>query len=88
MYGIERYYDHYVITRNGDVLFHVDSLLEAEKELEKLNGEEKTKIEQNVVKSKRYNNYHKHTYYSLCQPDRLHLGQSRSQNREAWQRPG
>ena len=64
MYGIERYYDHYVITRNGDVLFHVDSLLEAERELEKLNGKEKTEIEQNIVKSKRYNNYHKHTHYS------------------------
>ena len=64
MYGIERYYDHYVITRNGDVLFHVDSLVEAERELEKLNGKEKTDVEQNVIKSKRYNNYHKHTHYS------------------------
>ena len=64
MYSIDRYYDHYVITRNGDVLFHVDTLLEAEKELEKLNGKEETEIKQSVIKSKRYNNYHKHTHYS------------------------
>lgn len=64
MYSIERYYDHYVITLNGDVLFHVDSLLEAEKELEKLNGKEKIEIKQNTDNSKRYNNYHKHTHYS------------------------
>ena len=64
MYGIERYYDHYVITRNGDVLFHVDTLLEAERELEKLNGKEKKEIKQNTITSQRYNNYHKHTHYS------------------------
>ena len=64
MYSIERYYDHYVITLNGDVLFHVDSLLEAEKELEKLNGREKTNLEQSGIEGIRYNNYHKHTHYS------------------------
>lgn len=63
MYGIERYYDHYVITRNGEVLFHVDSLLEAERELEKLNGKQ-SEIKGKVVNSQRYNNYHKHTHYS------------------------
>lgn len=64
MYSIDKYYDHYVIKQDGDVLFHVDSLLEAEKELEKLKGKEKVEETKNNIKSKRYNNYHKHTHYS------------------------
>ena len=64
MYSIDRYYDHYVIKYNGEVLFHVDTLLEAEMELEKINGKEDKDIEQKHHNSKRYNNYHKHTHYS------------------------
>lgn len=65
MYSIDKYYDHYVIKEGGNVLFHVDSLLEAEKELEKLNSGIQNVIKQNkYIGSKRYNNYHKHTHYS------------------------
>ena len=46
MYGIERYYDHYVIKQNDNVLFHVDTLLEAETELEKIVGKEEKDIKQ------------------------------------------
>jgi DNA polymerase III alpha subunit len=63
MYSIDKYYDHYVIKQDGDVLFHVDSLPEAEMELEKLNGKEEKNIKQ-THSSQRYNNYHKHTHYS------------------------
>lgn len=64
MYNIDKYYDHYVITQDGNILFHVDSLPEAEIELEKLNGKTQKEIKTNLNKSKRYNNYHKHTHYS------------------------
>ena len=64
MYGIEKYYDHYVVMMNGDILFHVDSLVEAEYELKKIIGEEQSKIKHNISMNKRYNNYHKHTHYS------------------------
>lgn len=63
MYSIDRYYDHYVIKQDDKVLFHVDTLLEAEIELEKITGKEEKNIEQKH-NSKRYNNYHKHTHYS------------------------
>ena len=36
MYSIEKFYDHYVIKENNDILFHYDSELEAEKELENI----------------------------------------------------
>ena len=49
MYSIDKYYDHYVIKQDGDVLFHVDSLLEAEKELEKLKGKEKVEETKNNI---------------------------------------
>ena len=64
MYSIDKYYDHYVITQDGEVLFHVDTLPEAEMELEKLNGKTQKEIKTNLNKSQRYNNYHKHTHYS------------------------
>lgn len=65
MYSIDKYYDHYVIKEDGNVLFHVDSLPEAEKELEKLTGGKQKIIKQNKhISSKRYNNFHKHTHYS------------------------
>lgn len=64
MYGIERYYDHYVITENGNVIYHVDTLLDAEREIEELNGKEKLDIKTNHVVSKRYINYHRHSHYS------------------------
>lgn len=63
MYSIDRYYDHYVIKQDGNVLFHVDTLLEAEIELEKIIGKEEKDVTQ-THNSKRYNNYHKHTHYS------------------------
>lgn len=64
MYSIDKYYDHYVITQNGNILFHVDTLPEAEIELEKLNGGTQKEFIINSNKSQRYNNYHKHTHYS------------------------
>lgn len=63
MYSIDRYYDHYVIKQDDKVLFHVDTLLEAETELEKIIGKEEKDVRQ-THNSKRYNNYHKHTHYS------------------------
>lgn len=63
MYSIDRYYDHYVIKQDDKVLFHVDTLLEAETELEKIIGKEEKNVNQ-TLNSKRYNNYHKHTHYS------------------------
>ena len=63
MYSIDKYYDHYVIKQDGDVLFHVDSLPEAEAELEKIVGKEEKDVKQKH-NGKRYNNYHKHTHYS------------------------
>lgn len=63
MYFIDRYYDHYVIKQDDKVLFHVDTLLEAETELEKIIGKEEKNVKQ-THNSKRYNNYHKHTHYS------------------------
>lgn len=63
MYSIDRYYDHYVIKQDDKVLFHVDTLLEAEIELEKIIGKEEKDVKQ-THNSKRYNNYHKHTHYS------------------------
>ena len=63
MYSIDRYYDHYVIKQDDKVLFHVDTLLEAEIELEKITGKEDKDLIQKH-NSKRYNNYHKHTHYS------------------------
>lgn len=63
MYSIDRYYDHYVIKQDDKVLFHVDTLLEAEAELEKIIGKEEKDVKQ-THKSRRYNNYHKHTHYS------------------------
>ena len=63
MYSIERYYDHYVIKQDDEVLFHVDTLLEAEIELEKITGKEEKDVRQKH-NCKRYNNYHKHTHYS------------------------
>lgn len=63
MYSIDRYYDHYVIKQDDEVLFHVDTLLEAEIELEKITGKEEKDVKQ-THNSKRYNNYHKHTHYS------------------------
>ena len=63
MYSIDRYYDHYVIKQDDKVLFHVDTLLEAETELEKIIGKEEKNVKQKH-NSKRYNNYHKHTHYS------------------------
>lgn len=63
MYSIDRYYDHYVIKQDDKVLFHVDTLLEAEIELEKIVGKEEKDVKQKH-NGKRYNNYHKHTHYS------------------------
>ena len=63
MYSIDKYYDHYVIKQDGKILFHVDSLPEAEAELEKIIGKEEKDLTQKH-NSKRYNNYHKHTHYS------------------------
>lgn len=63
MYSIDRYYDHYVVKQDDKVLFHVDTLLEAEAELEKIIGKEEKNTKQ-THQSRRYNNYHKHTHYS------------------------
>lgn len=63
MYFIDKYYDHYVIKQNDKILFHVDTLLEAETELEKIVGKEEKDTKQKH-NSQRYNNYHKHTHYS------------------------
>lgn len=67
MYNIERYYDHFVITKNGDVLVHCDTEVEAERELREIQGDIDEKVETtSKVNSQgiRYNNYHKHTMYS------------------------
>ena len=45
MYNIEKYYDHFVIKQDDKILFHVDTLLEAETELEKIVG----KAEKDIV---------------------------------------
>ena len=63
MYSIDKYYDHYVVKQDDKVLFHVDTLLEAETELKKIVGKEENDVKQKH-NSKRYNNYHKHTHYS------------------------
>lgn len=63
MYSIDKYYDHYVVKQDDKVLFHVDTLLEAETELKKIVGKEEKDVKQKH-NSKRYNNYHKHTHYS------------------------
>lgn len=63
MYHIERYYDHFVVKKNDEVLVHADTLVEAERDLAEFTKNEKT--EKKIVnKTKRYNNYHKHTHYS------------------------
>lgn len=62
MYGIERYYDHYVIVRKEDnsIVFHYDSFVEAERELKELNGE--TEAEAIIDNNGRnYTVYHLHS---------------------------
>ena len=62
MYGIERYYDHYVIVRKEDnsIVFHYDSFVEAERELKELNGEDESQV---IIKDsgKNYTVYHLHS---------------------------
>ena len=64
MYSIERYYDHFVIIENGNVLVHCDTEVEAERELLELEGEKVKTVGRVNIQSLRYNNYHKHTMYS------------------------
>ena len=76
MYKIDRYYDHFAIyDEDGKVIAQYDTKIEAEKELETYNKDNKV-VQSNLDASKRYNNYHKHTMYSnlrtldtICKPE-------------------
>lgn len=63
MYYIERYYDHYVVKKDDEILCHADTLVEAEKDLAGFTKEENKENVSSIL-AKRYNNYHKHTHYS------------------------
>lgn len=70
MYSIEKYYDHYVIVKDGETICQCDTLDEAEKDLKELNSEKQNNLQENKIKLKRYNNYHKHDHISnIFSPD-------------------
>lgn len=70
MYSIEKYYDHYVIQEDGNILSHYDTRLEAENNLDEIlyntsnNDKVKKTVCKNINAKIRYENYHKHSHYS------------------------
>lgn len=66
MYSYETFYDHYVVLKDGEILYHVDNESEAKKEIEILsNKKEDNDIKDNNVNKKNYTVYHLHTEQSL-----------------------
>ena len=68
MYSYERFYDHFAVTKDGEILYHIDNEKQAKEEVELLNNQEST-IEDNVdikkSQDKNYTVYHLHDDNSL-----------------------
>lgn len=68
MYSYERFYDHFAVTKDGEILYHIDNEKQAKEEVELLNNQEFT-IEDNVnikkSQDKNYTVYHLHDDNSL-----------------------
>lgn len=67
MYSIEKFYDHYIVKNGDNILYHVDTLKDAENEVKILSNNEE-EINKCVKKDIHYKNYtvlHLHTELSL-----------------------
>ena len=66
MYSYETFYDHYVILKDGEILYHVDTEAEAKKEIDLLSdNKNKDDNTDNIDSNKNYTVYHLHTEQSL-----------------------
>ena len=65
MYTYEPFYDHYVIKKDNEILYHVDSESEAKKEIFLLSSENIDNENINLSNHKNYTVYHLHTEDSL-----------------------
>jgi len=64
MYSYNAFYDHYVVTKDGEIMYHVDTEAEAKHEIEIL--ENNSELEEKQIQSdKNYVVYHCHTEQSL-----------------------
>ena len=65
MYTYEPFYDHYVIKKDNEILYHIDSESEAKKEIFLSSSENIDNKNINLSTHKNYTVYHLHTEDSL-----------------------
>ena len=66
MYSIEAFYDHFVVCKDGEILYHVDNKKQAQDDIREM--EQNTELEKDIVlahNSKNYTVYHLHDDNSL-----------------------
>ncbi len=83
MYTYETFYDHYVIKKDGNILYHIDTEKEAKEEIALLENKQGKTNKQQVTKDKNYTCYHLHTEQSLldsCTNYKLYIDKAKELN--------
>ena len=65
MYSYDKFYDHFVVKNNDEIMYHVDTEFEAKKNVDALNNGEISPDKNNIKGGKNYVVYHLHTELSL-----------------------